>query len=100
MREKTSALDELVNREDDKWICERCGYEATSDYCKNYRLPFPPRRENTAAAELARLKKTSIDNNILEIRSLARNLLIGWGDCIPRDVRRGLEQIEKLTIAT
>lgn len=26
------------------WVCDRCGHNATSQYCSNCNLPFPPRR--------------------------------------------------------
>ena len=53
-----SALDELIAEAESKWICERCGAVATSQYCSNCNLPFPPRREleRDASAELAQLR--------------------------------------------
>jgi len=30
---------------DDAWVCERCGHNASSEYCSNCNLPFPPRRQ-------------------------------------------------------
>lgn len=29
---------------DGAWVCDRCGHNATSQYCSNCNLPFPPRR--------------------------------------------------------
>lgn len=29
---------------DGAWVCVRCGHNATSKYCSNCDLPFPPRR--------------------------------------------------------
>lgn len=35
-------------------------------------------------------------NNLSEIKSLVNNLLAGWGNAIPGDVRKGLRRIYEL----